>query len=441
ADTPGARDRPAGGEPPGDPPERGRPERRGVAAAAARLRRAGLPRGGGLHGPGELGHRARRRFGLRVHAAFRRARFVLDGHAVAGPLRAHRHRDGARLGAALPRALPAAGQRRPLGLGGGRHLRHRPRRADRHGHRAATPVRRSLAARRGADRARRPADPLAPEPRGAVAGGADRGNDLPGVRLLRRAARHGAACVGGGVRGLRALGEHRDERDAALHRHRHPRRHGDAAQPLPAHRRGAVPRLRHGFAGQARGDPLRHHRQHGGAVARAAGELRHPHHGRGGVPRRRPDGGRGDRRRLRVAVAHGRQRRRRDALRRGAARLRPERHRHRHARRAGGDGGLPQLAPATGVAAAGHAARGDRAGDRGDLALRRERHLAVADPEPSGPVAAIALRGGAADAGRFGPEEVRRADGAALAVGARLGRDGADRDAEPEAVVRVRRGL
>ena len=42
-----------------------------------------------------------------------------------------------------------------------------------------------------------------------------------------------------------------------------------------------------------------------------------------------------------LLAPHGRQRRRRDPVRRGAARLRPERHGHRDARRAGGDGGLP----------------------------------------------------------------------------------------------------
>ena len=45
--------------------------RRSVLAQGARLRRARLPGGRRLHGPGQLGHRPRRRLALRLHAAVR----------------------------------------------------------------------------------------------------------------------------------------------------------------------------------------------------------------------------------------------------------------------------------------------------------------------------------------------------------------------------------
>ena len=54
-----------------------------------------------------------------------------------------------------------------------------------------------------------------------------------GVYVLKLVA-GGPAGLGRGGCGLRPRGLDPDQPGAALHRHRHPRRHGDAAQPLPA---------------------------------------------------------------------------------------------------------------------------------------------------------------------------------------------------------------
>ncbi|CAA9254696.1 MAG: Manganese transport protein MntH, partial [uncultured Craurococcus sp.] len=439
---------PAGGaaaarrfQPGRDACERAHPPCGRLAAAARRLRRARLSRRRRLHGPGQLGNRPRRRVGLRLHAALGGARLLADGDPAPGALRPDRHRHRAGPGAALPGPLPAPGQPRALGAGRGRHLRNRPRRADRHGDRPQPSLRHPAAGRGGADGVRCVADPLAAAPGRALAGGAGRRADGPRLRLLRGADGARPAGLGGGARRLPAerLDSHR--REPALHRHRHPRGDGDAAQPLPPYRHRAVAGLWRGGGGAARGDPLRHHRQLGRAGAGAAGELGDPHHRGGRLPCRRADRGGGDPGGLRAADADGRHGDGGDPLRRGIAGLRAERDRHRDAGRAGGDGGLPRPPAAARGAAAGHAADRHRPGGDHHLALWRERDGGAADPLPGDPLPAAALRRDTADALRRGPAAAGRACGAALAGGAGLGLHGGDRGHEPEAALGVLRGL
>ena len=68
-----------------------------------------------------------------------------------------------------------------------------------------------------------------------------------------------------------------------LHRHRHPRRHGDAAQSVPALRAGAdTPHWPNGI-GKAHRLPLQSDRFRGRPEWRDAGQRRHPGHVRGGL--------------------------------------------------------------------------------------------------------------------------------------------------------------
>ena len=143
-----------------------------LLAQGAGLCRAGLHGGGGVHGPGQLGHRPRRRSALRVHPAQRHPALQPDGDSApgAGAQAGHRHRQ--RSGAGLPRPLLAAGQLRALGAVRDRHRRLRPGRGDRLGHRAQPAVRHSAGLGRVPHRVRRAADSAAPEqglplPRGA----------------------------------------------------------------------------------------------------------------------------------------------------------------------------------------------------------------------------------------------------------------------------------
>ena len=63
------------------------PARRLVLAQGARLRRPGLHGRGRLHGPGQLGHRPRRRRALRLHAAQRHPALQPDGDPAPGARR------------------------------------------------------------------------------------------------------------------------------------------------------------------------------------------------------------------------------------------------------------------------------------------------------------------------------------------------------------------
>ena len=143
--------------------------------------------------------------------------------------------DRARPGPGLPRPLLAAGELRALGAVRDRHRRLRPGRGDRLGHRAQPAVRHSAGLGRLPHRARRAAHPAAaaqgvPLPRGASSsrwsppiGAASRSSwSWPG--------RTWPASLGG----LVPTTADRHQPGDALHRDRHSRRHGDAAQPLPA---------------------------------------------------------------------------------------------------------------------------------------------------------------------------------------------------------------
>ena len=160
--------------------------------------------------------------------------------------RGHRRRD---------RAEPAVRPAADLG-----RLPHGARRADR-----AVPAAPRLPLRRGAGHRADRADRRVVRRR-AVAGGADAGR--------RRGRLHPA---------------HRDPAQPrhALHRDRHPRRDGDAAQPLPALVDRADAQVRRPRREQARGDPVRLHRLGGRADVRALHQRRDPDHGGGGLPRQR----------------------------------------------------------------------------------------------------------------------------------------------------------
>ncbi len=144
----------------------------------------------------------------------------------------HRHRARPRPG--LPRPLPAGRQFRTVDrLRAGDH-RLRPGRGDRHGHRAAAAFRHSADRRRGHHRAGRvlavafdeQGIPLPRSLRDHAAGGHR--------RLLRGGDRGRGAAVRRGAFRFRADARDRHQQGDALHRHRHYRRHGDAAQSLPA---------------------------------------------------------------------------------------------------------------------------------------------------------------------------------------------------------------
>src|SRR5207249_3620051 len=76
----------------------------------------------------------------------------------------------------------------------------------------------------------------------------------------------------------------------AVHRHRHPRRHGDAAQPLSALLDRADAEVRRHDAEQGRSDPLLDDRFLGRADVGALHQRGDSRDGRGGVPRHRPPG-------------------------------------------------------------------------------------------------------------------------------------------------------
>ena len=133
----------------------------------------------------------------------------------------------------------------PLWLAGrDRHHRHRHRRGDRHGHRPQPAVRHPARDRRDAHRARRVPDPLSAAARLSLSRGADHHAARRHRRLLCRPDRARQPGVGPADPRLRA--DHRDRAQSrdALSGHGHPRRHRDAAQPLPAFGHRADARLR-----------------------------------------------------------------------------------------------------------------------------------------------------------------------------------------------------
>ena len=177
-------------------------------APARGLPGARLSRRRRLHGPGQLGHLARRRLQVRLHAAGRRARLQHHGDRAAGAVRASRHRLGPRPGAGLPRRLSALGRLSAVGRRRDRHHRHRHRRGDRHRHRAQPAVQHSPRDRRAADRARRVPDPLPAADGLSLSRGADHHAARRHRRLLCRADRAGQPGMGAADPRLRA-----DDRD------------------------------------------------------------------------------------------------------------------------------------------------------------------------------------------------------------------------------------
>ena len=166
------------------------------------------------------------------------------GDHAAGAVRAARHRLGPRPGAGLPRRLSALGRLSAVARRRDRHHRHRHRRGDRHGHRPQPAVRHPAGDRRAADRARRVPDPLSAAAGLSLSRGADHHAARRHRRLLCRPDR--ARQPGMGTADPRLRADHRDRAQSrdAVPGHGHHRRHGDAAQPLPALGHRADARLR-----------------------------------------------------------------------------------------------------------------------------------------------------------------------------------------------------
>ncbi len=190
-------------------------------------------------------------FGLHLAVGHPALQHHGDPAAVAERQAGDRHRPRPRPG--LPRPLQSAGRDHAVDrLRAGDH-RLRPCRGDRHRDRAAIAVRPAFGGGRVPDRARRAADPVPAEQGLPAAGGVRDRFAADHRRLLRVRDRGGAA---GDRRGAGRLcaerGGHLQSGDA-LHRDRHPRRDGDAAQSLPAFGGGADPRVRsHGEGASAR---------------------------------------------------------------------------------------------------------------------------------------------------------------------------------------------
>ena len=97
-------------QPPRSPRLHRHPARRRLLAQDARLRRPGLPGRRRLHGPGQLGHRPRRRRALRLHAAQRHPDLQPDGDPAAG---ARRRASASPADATSPRPAATATRGRP----------------------------------------------------------------------------------------------------------------------------------------------------------------------------------------------------------------------------------------------------------------------------------------------------------------------------------------
>ena len=211
------------------------PKHEAVVDAASRVSRPRLSGVGRLHGPGQLGHRHRRRLEIRLHAAERRPHLQPDGDSAAVALRAPRRGDRPRSGAGMSRLLLAGRYRIALWvlceiaivacdlaelLGSALALNLL----------FGIP----MACRRVPDDARR----------AGVAVAAEQGLPLHGGHH-RHAGGHDRRCASRAQvlmsrpdwgRGRRARSDAADAGESrdALHRDGHSRRHGDAAQPLPA---------------------------------------------------------------------------------------------------------------------------------------------------------------------------------------------------------------
>ena len=181
---------------------------------------------------------------LRVRPPQRGVGLQPGGDPAAGPGGEARHRYGARPRPGVPRPLPPP--RRPGALGAvrGRHRRLRPGGGDRQRHRPEPSIRLAAGSWGAADQRRRAADPGAAARRLPLAGGVRHRAPDHHRRLFRGGADPGPARYRRGGAGLYSQGRDHQGPRPALHRHRHPGRHGDAPQPLPAQRHRADPRLR-----------------------------------------------------------------------------------------------------------------------------------------------------------------------------------------------------
>ncbi|CAA9336762.1 MAG: Manganese transport protein MntH, partial [uncultured Gemmatimonadaceae bacterium] len=376
-------------------PRRGLPHdprhRAHLVAEAAGLRRARLPRRGGVHGPRQLGHRPGGWLAVRLHAAHRDPDVEPHGRAPPGARLEARHRHRPRPGAGVPRPLLAAHGARALAAVRGRDRRLRPRRGDRLGDRAQPAVRDPAAVGGGDHRARRAARALAAEQGVPAHRGA---RDRPGGddrRLLPVRDHPLAPRRGRGRARLHPHPRHPPEFRDALRRDGDPRRHGDAAQPLPALVHRADAQVRGERERQARGGALRLRRLDDRAHLRALHQLGDPHRRGRHLPHHRQHAGRRDPGRLPAPHPVARRGRERH-VRPGAAGLGAELHAHRHPGRADRDGGVPQH-PAPRVAPAPHHPRDrDRAGGDHGRGLRRERDGEAARVQPGGAQSAAVVR-------------------------------------------------
>ena len=265
-----------------------------LLAAVAGLRRAGDSGQRRLHGPRQLGHRPARRRAVQVRAAVGGRPGQPDGHLHAGDFRPPGRGDRQGPGPVLPRLVspvdPLAqladersGHRR-LRPGGGAGQRRRPQPAvphpaalGGHHHRAGRAAAAGLAAVWDAHhRGRRPA--------------ADRDHRRLLLHRDFRSAADPAQLSGDGAgAGFAALSSGGD----VVCRHRHHRRDGDAAQPVPALGPGAEPQVAEGRTVHSARDPLQHHRLDRGPDHRVLRQRGDPGAGGDGVLRQ----GKRDRRR------------------------------------------------------------------------------------------------------------------------------------------------
>ena len=184
-----------------------------------------------------------------------------------------------------------------------RDCRLRPRRSARRRHRAAAAVRHPAALGRVPDGDRRvpgavPAEPRLPLRRSDRADADSRHRRLLCDRAVDGAARSDRRWPPASIP---RVGDSAESGDA-LHLDRHPRRDGDAAQPVPALVDRADAHVRRFVRGQEGSDPLRDDRLDRRADVGAVHQRRDSHHGRGGVQSRPAiPGGRRHRRRVPAA--------------------------------------------------------------------------------------------------------------------------------------------
>ena len=352
----------------------------------------GISRRRRLHGSRQLGHRPRRRLGVRLHAAQRHPALEPDGDPAPVALReaGHRHRTRSRAG--LPRSLFATGVVRALDPLRSGDLRVRPRGGHRLGHRAESAVRPAARLGRVHHRARRAGGDVSAEQGIPLHRGAGHHADRHDRRLLLRrdhllAARHrrpsSAASlprleiiqntemlyVAIGILGATVMPHNLYLHSSIVQTRKYERTTAGKAEAIKFATIDSTVALM--FALFINGAIL---------VVSAA-----TFHGTG--PERRGDPGR-----LQAPLADARRAGREHALRAGAAGLGPELDADRHARRPDRHGRLSADSPAALAAPADHAADRHRAGRHRHGALRRARHGEPARLQPGHPEPAAAVR-------------------------------------------------